>query len=144
MRVYVATRRKPDDCPYILTTVDEVFKTADFLTVHCPLTDKTRGLINRERLASMKETAYLINTSRGAVCDEEALKQALDNGVIAGAAVDVLTAEPMREDNPLIGAKNLTITPHIAWASYEARARLILLVADNIRAYQNGLPRNTV
>lgn len=144
MRVYIATRRKPEDCPYTLVTVDEIFKVADFLTVHCPLTEQTRGIINEERLSTMKKTAYLINTARGGVCDEAALKKALDNGVIAGAAVDVLTAEPMKEDNPLIGAENLTITPHIAWASYEARARLILLVADNIRAYQNGLPKNTV
>ena len=144
MRVYVASRRQPEDCPYNVVTVDEIFKVADFLTVHCPLTEQTRGLINEERLSSMKKTAYLINTSRGAVCDEAALKKALDEGVIAGAAVDVLTAEPMKEDNPLIGAKNLTITPHIAWASYEARARLILLVAGNLRAYQNGQPKNTV
>ena len=144
MRVYIATRSKPEDCPYTLVTVDEIFRISDFLTVHCPLNDQTRGLISKERLSTMKNTAYIINTARGGVCDEAALKEALDNGVIAGAAVDVLTAEPMREDNPLIGAKNLTITPHIAWASYEARARLILLVAENIRAYQNGLPKNTV
>ena len=92
----------------------------------------------------MKPSAYVINTARGAVADENALRDALDRGIISGAACDVLTTEPMREDDPLRGAENLTLTPHIAWASYEARVRLISLVASNLRAYQNGLPVNQV
>ena len=92
----------------------------------------------------MKKTAYVINTARGAVADELALREALDKHIIAGAACDVLTVEPMRRDDPLIGAENLTLTPHIAWASYEARVRLIALVASNLKAYQNGLPVNVV
>ena len=144
MNVIIATRTKPAECPYTLVTVDRAFAEADYLTVHCPLNDGTRGLINAERLATMKPTAYVINTARGAVADENALRDALDRGVISGAACDVLTVEPMREDDPLRGAKNLTLTPHVAWASYEARVRLISLVASNLRAYQNGLPVNTV
>ena len=144
MKVKIATRTKPEDCPYPLITVDEAFRYADYLTVHCPLTDQTRGLINKERLATMKKTAYVINTARGAVADEHALREALDKHIIAGAACDVLTVEPMRPDDPLIGAENLTLTPHIAWASYEARVRLIALVASNLKAYQNGLPVNVI
>lgn len=144
MRVYIATRTKPVDCPYYVVSVDEAFEVADFLTIHCPLTDKTKELVSAERLSKMKKTAYLINTSRGGVVDEAALRAALDSGVISGAAVDVLTSEPMKADNPLIGAKNLTITPHIAWASVESRVRLIKHVADNLSAYQSGVPHNVV
>lgn len=144
MNVAVATRTKPDNCPYRLVSVDEAFALADYLSVHCPLTDETRGLISAERLSMMKPSAYVINTARGAVADENALRDALDRGIISGAACDVLTTEPMREDDPLRGAENLTLTPHIAWASYEARVRLISLVASNLRAYQNGLPVNQV
>ena len=144
MKVRIATRTRPDNCPYPLVTVDEAFEAADYLTVHCPLTEQTRGLISEQRLAMMKPTAYVINTARGAVADERALREALDKHIISGAACDVLTVEPMREDDPFIGAENLTLTPHIAWASYEARVRLISLVALNLKAYQNGLPRNKV
>lgn len=144
MKIRIATRTAPDNCPYPLITVDEAFELADYLTVHCPLTDQTRGMINADRLAKMKPTAYVINTARGAVADEHALRQALDEHIIAGAACDVLTVEPMREDDPLIGAENLTLTPHIAWASYEARVRLISLVASNLKSFQNGIPVNKV
>ena len=144
MKVCVATRTKPENCPYPLVTVDEAFKAADYLTVHCPLNEQTKGLISADRLRKMKSTAYVINTARGAVADENALREALDKGIIAGAACDVLRVEPMRENDPLLGAKNLTLTPHIAWASYEARVRLISLVAANLKAYQNGIPVNKV
>ena len=144
MKIRIATRTRPKNCPYPLITVDEAFEMADYLTVHCPLTEQTKGLINAERLKKMKPTAFVINTARGAVADEHALRDALNEHIIAGAACDVLTVEPMREDDPLIGAENLTLTPHIAWASYEARVRLISLVASNLRAYQNGLPVNKV
>lgn len=144
MKICVNTRTRPSDCPYQLVGVDEAFERADYLTVHCPLTDQTKGLISAERLGKMKPTAYVINTARGAVADEDALRRALDDHVIAGAACDVLTVEPMREDDPLTGAENLTLTPHVAWASFEARKRLINLVASNLRAFQNGLPVNTV
>ncbi len=144
MKIRIATRTKPENCPYPLLTVDEAFEQADYLTVHCPLTEQTKGLINEKRLKTMKPTAYVINTARGAVADERALRDALDKHIISGAACDVLTVEPMRENDPLIGAENLTLSPHIAWASYEARVRLIKLVASNLKAYQNGLPVNTV
>ena len=144
MKIRIATRTVPQNCPYPLITVDEAFELADYLTVHCPLTEQTKGLINAERLSKMKPTAFVINTARGAVADELALRQALDEHIIAGAACDVLTVEPMREDDPLIGAENLTLTPHIAWASYESRVRLISLVASNLKAFQNGIPVNKV
>lgn len=144
MNVCVATRTKPENCPYQLVSVDDAFKAADYLTVHCPLTSETEKLINADRLRKMKKTAYVINTARGAVADEYALREALDKGIIAGAACDVLKVEPMRENDPLIGAKNLTLTPHIAWASYEARVRLISLVASNLKSYQNGIIKNKV
>ena len=92
----------------------------------------------------MKPTAYLINTSRGGVVNEQDLADALNNGTIAGAAIDVLTVEPMSSETPLLKAKNCTITPHIAWASIESRKRLIQKVAENIKAYQNGTPQNVV
>ncbi len=144
MKIRIATRKAPQNCPYPLITVDEAFESADYLTVHCALTEQTKGLINAQRLKKMKPTAYVINTARGAVADELALRQALDEHIIAGAACDVLTVEPMREDDPLIGAENLTLTPHIAWASYESRVRLISLVASNLKAFQNGIPVNKV
>lgn len=144
MRILVASRTKPRGCPYRICTVDEIFKYSDYVTLHCPLTDKTAKLVNSERIAMMKKGAYLINTSRGGVIDEIALREALDSERIAGAALDVLATEPMAKDCPLYGAKNLTVTPHIAWASHEARVRLIALVASNLAAYQNGAPKNTV
>ena len=144
MRVLVYTRTAPKGCPYRVCPLEELLAASDFVTLHCPLTDKTAKLINGERLALMKKTAYLINTSRGGVIDEYALRVALDGESIAGAALDVLDTEPMAEDCPLFGARNLTVTPHIAWASHEARVRLISLVASNIRAYQNGCPVNVV
>lgn len=122
----------------------ELFKTSDFLTIHCPLNAQTEHLINEGTLSEMKKTAFLINTSRGGVIDESALTKALNNDVIAGAALDVLTLEPMSESCPLINAKNCLITPHIAWASIEARNRLIDIVYQNISAFKQGKPVNVV
>lgn len=124
--------------------LEEVLRNSDVVSVHCALNDETRGLLNRERLSLMKPSAYLINTSRGAVIEEEALAQALNDGRLAGAGLDVLTQEPPLPDNPLLTAKNCVITPHIGWSSKDARARLIETVAGNIRSYLEGNPRNTV
>ena len=109
-------------------TLDELYRRADIISLHCPLTDQTRGLINKDALSKMKKTAFLINTSRGGLLVEQDVREALDAGVIAGAAVDVLSTEPPKADNPLIGAKNIVITPHIAWATTEARTRLLEIV----------------
>lgn len=144
MRViaYTRTQRAVDGIE--LVSEKELFENSDFLTLHCPLTDKTAKLINTETLALMKPTAYLINTSRGGVIDEYALADALKRGKIAGAALDVLTYEPMAADCPLFGIENCMITPHIAWASLESRTRLIDRVADNLRAFCEGAPINVV
>lgn len=125
-------------------SLDEVIETADVISLHCPLTNETNGLVNAEFLSRMKKTAYLINTSRGPVVNETDLRNALDNGLIAGAGVDVLSSEPPKEDNPLIGAKNCFITPHIAWASLEARTRLMNIFKDNVKGFVSGKPINVV
>ena len=124
--------------------VDEVFAKADYLTLNCPLTPQTDKLVNADRLKTMKDGAYVINTGRGPLIDEPALAEALNSGTIAGAALDVLSTEPPSADNPLLSAKNCVITPHIAWASLEARTKLHDIVAQNIISFQNGNTENLV
>ena len=124
--------------------VDEVFALADFLSLNCPLTPETEKVVNAERLKKMKSSAIVINTGRGPLVDEQALTDALNNGTIAGAGLDVLSTEPPAGDNPLLSAKNCVITPHIAWASREARARLIAVAADNLTSFMAKNPKNTV
>ena len=126
------------------TGIDTLFSESDVVSLHCPLTPETDKLINRDRLNTMKKTAYLINTGRGSLVDEDHLAEALNNGIIAGAALDVLSVEPPHEDNSLLTAKNCIITPHIAWASRESRARLMSVVVDNVRAYLDGEWNNVV
>ena len=123
---------------------EELFRESDFLTLHCPLNNETKLIVNERTLSLMKPTAYLINTSRGGTIDEKALCDALNRGVIRGAALDVLTIEPMSDDCPLIEAKNCIFTPHIAWASLEARTRLITKVCENLEAFKQGKPINVV
>jgi glycerate dehydrogenase len=124
--------------------VDDVFARADFLSLNCPLTQETDKIVNTERLQKMKNTAILINTGRGPLIDEQALADALNRGTVSGAGLDVLSSEPPAEDNPLLTAKNCVITPHIAWASREARDRLIAIAKDNLSAYLSGISRNRV
>lgn len=144
MKVLVHTRTQPLGCPYELVSREELFRRSDFLSLHCPLNDQTADLINRETLSWMKPTAYLINTSRGGTVVEEDLCDALNRGVIAGAALDVVRVEPMREDNPLLKAKNCILTPHTAWATLEARKRLVGMVAENLDAFLKGAPIHIV
>ena len=125
-------------------TKEEIFAESDFLTFHCPLTEKTTRIVNAQTLALMKTEAFVINTSRGGVIDEVALANALKERRIAGAALDVMTFEPMAEDCPLWGIENCIITPHIAWASIESRTRLIEKVVENVRAFCEGEPINVV
>jgi glycerate dehydrogenase len=127
-----------------LVSLETVFREADVVSLHCPLTADNRGLINRERLKIMKPTAFLINTSRGPLVDEAALADALRAGTLAGAGVDVLTVEPPPAGNPLLGAPNCIITPHIAWATRAARARLLQTVVESLAAFQRGTPQNVV
>ncbi|HOP10853.1 MAG TPA: D-2-hydroxyacid dehydrogenase [Oscillospiraceae bacterium] len=144
MKVIICTRTKPENCPYELVSKEELFAHSDFLTIHSPLTPQTKELVNKDTLALMKPTAVLINTARGGVVNEQDLADALNDGKIAAAGLDVLTVEPMKADNPLLKAKNCVITPHTAWASKEARQRLIGMVAGNIKAFMDEKPINVV
>lgn len=125
-------------------TFEELLSNSDIITCHCPLNRNTENLIDKEALAKMKKTAILINTSRGPVVDDEALAEALNHGEIQAAGLDVLRVEPPSKDNPLLTAKNCYITPHIAWAAYETRARLLSILEDNLKAFLNGKPQNVV
>lgn len=127
-----------------IASLEELLAQSDIVTLHCPLTQETRGLINRKALMTMKETALLINTSRGPVVDEEALAGALNEGRLAGAFLDVLAKEPPDADNLLLHAKNCVITPHIAWAGLETRQRLFKIAEKNIISYLEGAPQNLV
>ncbi len=124
--------------------LDMIFRESDILSLHCPLTDETKRLVNRQRLAAMKPTALLINTSRGPLVDERALADALNAGQMAGAGLDVLDDEPPAADNPLYSAKNCYITPHIAWATRASRQRLLDAAVENVAAYLRGTPQNVV
>ncbi|MBD5159462.1 MAG: D-2-hydroxyacid dehydrogenase [Ruminococcus sp.] len=144
MNVVISTRTQPVGCPYEVTDMISAVEKADFITFHCPLTDKTRGIINAELLSHMKKSAVLINTSRGGVVVEKDLAEALINKSIAGAYLDVLEKEPMSPDTPLKNVPNCVITPHTSWASLETRSRLVNIVCDNIRNWLNGTPTNKV
>lgn len=124
--------------------VPELLQQSDVVSIHCPLFPETKGLINEESLKSMKSSAFLLNTSRGSIIVDEDLADALNNDVIAGAGIDVLSAEPPAKDNPLFTAKNCIITPHIAWATKEARARLMEITVNNLSAFISGNPVNVV
>ena len=125
-------------------SLDGLLKASDFVSLHCPLFPSTEGMINRETIGKMKESAYLINTSRGPLVVEADLAEALNSGRIAGAGVDVLSTEPPKPDNPLLTAKNCLITPHTAWASTAARGRLMDIAVNNLRQYQKNNPINVV
>lgn len=125
-------------------SLEALLATADVLSLHCPLTDSTRHLINADTLAKMKSTAILINTGRGPLVDDQAVADALAEGRLAAFCADVLTQEPPLADNPLLKQPNAFITPHIAWASKEARVRLIQVATSNVRAFLSGTPQNVV
>lgn len=124
--------------------LDTLFRESDFISLHCPQTAETVNLINRETIAQMKDGAMLINTARGGLVDESALLEALESGKLRGAAVDVVSQEPMKADNPLLATRKCIITPHIAWAPVESRQRLLDCVVENIRAFLAGKPQNVV
>lgn len=142
----LAYTRSPEKvkAPARAVSLDELLESSDVVTMHCPLNEGTRELINKDTLAKMKKTAYFVNTARGGVMNERDLADALNNEIIAGAGIDVLTLEPMREDCPLRNAKNCTITPHIAWAPKQTRERLLGVVAENLRKWIEGEPQNVV
>ncbi len=124
--------------------LEELFTEADFVSLHCPLTPENEGMVNSRLLSRMKKTAFLVNTARGPLVVEADLAEALNADTIAGAACDVVSREPIRSDNPLLKAKNITITPHIAWAALEGRQRLMATTVENIAAFMEGKPQNVV
>ena len=146
MKVLVNTRTIPEPCPegVEFTDVDTLFSRADVISLNCPLTPETDRLVNAERIARMKPTAFLINAGRGPLVDEDALAEALNQGRIAGAGVDVLSSEPPSADNPLLSARNCFVTPHFAWATRAARQRLMDVAVANVRAFLDGRPQNVV
>ncbi len=135
---------QPDFDSFKFVSLDELLENSDIVSLHCPLTPETTKMVNKEFLSKMKKSAVLINTSRGASVDEEALANALKNGDIFAAGVDVLGTEPPKIDNPLLSCDNCIITPHIAWAGYETRQRLVKIVYDNLKSYLNGKTVNNV
>lgn len=146
MKVYVYSSKPQFLLPQGVQrmSIDEIFQECDVVSLHCPLTDETNGMVNSTRLNSMKSSAILINTGRGPLVNEQDLADALNNGVIAAAGLDVLSTEPPRKDNPLLTAKNCFITPHIAWATKEARIRLMNIAVNNLKSYIGGSIINNV
>ncbi len=144
MKVLAYSRTKKEIEGVEWASLDELLGRSDVVVPCCPLNDGTRGMMNRDAFGKMKNTAFFVNTARGGVVVDADLRRALDEGAIAGAAVDVMTSEPPAEDNPLLNARNIIITPHIAWATKEARTRLLDIVCGNLAAWQNGAPVNTV
>ena len=123
---------------------EELFEKCDIISLHCPLTDETRNMINKDCIQKMKDGVILINTARGPILNENDVKEALESGKIYALGADVVSVEPMRDDNPLLNAKNAIITPHIAWAPKETRERLMRVCVENLRSFLNGNPQNIV
>lgn len=146
MKVKALTSKKDDALPTGIekASLEELLMTSDVMSLHCPLTDSTRKMINDETLRQMKPTAILINTGRGPLVDDQAIAEALKEGRLAAFCADVLTEEPPKADNPLLKQPNAFITPHIAWATKEARIRLIQVATDNVRSFLNGKAINVV
>ncbi|WP_024345811.1 2-hydroxyacid dehydrogenase [Lacrimispora indolis] len=145
MKILVSTRTpRADEENIHFTTNEEVLMQSDFISLNCPLSESTRHMINKETLAMMKPTAYLVNTARGALIDENALIDALQNNVIAGAGLDVQEFEPLDDASPLYTMDSVIVTPHMGWRGLETRQRLVSLIQDNIRAFSDGQPINRV
>ncbi|MCC8424669.1 D-2-hydroxyacid dehydrogenase [Mucilaginibacter sp. UR6-11] len=147
MNVMATGRRQTDQSHrknFKWVNLDELLQQADVISIHCPLTPETQGLINAENLKKMKPSAFLINTSRGPIVNDADLADALNNNIIAGAGIDVLSKEPPLADDPIFTAKNCIVTPHIAWAAKEARGRLMATVISNLNAFIAGQPVNVI
>ena len=145
MKIIAASRTpKPPRDGVEFVDMDTLFRRADVVSLHCPLTPETKSLVNAQRLTLMKPTAFLLNTSRGPLLDEAAVADALNSGRIAAAGLDVLSCEPPKADNPLLTARNCLITPHQAWAARAARARLLETSVANVKAFLAGAPQNVV
>lgn len=147
MKILCSSRSEkplPAYADFEFCSLDVLAEKSDIITLHCPLTPQTTGMINKDFIAKMKKNAIIINTSRGQAIDEKALADAVNSGRIAGAGVDVLSSEPPEADNPLINCPKCFITPHVAWAGFETRQRLIGVVYDNLKAFADGKPQNIV
>ena len=147
MNVIATTRTPkaaPEYTPFEWVSLEGLFGWADVVSLHCPLTDDNAGFVDKTLLGLMKPSAFLINTARGAIVNEPDLTEALNQDSIAGAALDVISEEPIKAENPLLNAKNCLITPHVAWATLAARKRLVQITAENIQAFVNGKPINVV
>lgn len=135
---------RPAYQPFAWKSLDDLFAESDVVSLHCPQTEETVGMVNAQRIGRMKPTAVLINTARGGLVNEADLARALNEGRLAGAALDVVSREPILDDNPLLRARNCLLTPHIAWATLEARRRLMAVTAENVAAFLRGRPINVV
>lgn len=147
MKIIASSRTQTDQSQrknFKWASVSDLLKESDVVSIHCPLFPETKGLINKESLQLMKKSAYLLNTSRGPIIIDQDLAEALDNGIIAGVGIDVLSTEPPSKDNPLFKAKNCIVTPHIAWATKEARTRLMDMTVNNLSSFLAGNPINVV
>ncbi len=146
LKVFAFTSKDEENLPsgIVKADIDSIFSDCDIVSLHCPLTESTKYLVNEERLSTMKKSAIIINTGRGPLVDEEALANALNNNLIAAYGADVLSTEPATADNVLLSAKNCYLTPHIAWATREARQRLIHICINNVKAFMDGEPINQV
>jgi glycerate dehydrogenase len=143
--VYDTNQKKElenDSLKYV--ELDELLSKSDIVSLHCPLFDSTKGIINKDSIAKMKDGVMIINTSRGPLVVEEDLRVALESGKVAGAAVDVVSSEPIGADNQLLKAKNCIVTPHIAWAPKESRIRLMNIALENLKSFLNRTPINIV
>jgi len=146
MKIITTVSTRSKDVPHNVAVVDldYLFTHSDVVSLHCPLTPETKHLVNAARIEKMKPTAFLLNTSRGPLIDEAALAEALNTSRIAGVGLDVLAIEPPAADNPLLTARNCIVTPHIAWATRSARARLLQTAIENVKAFLEGKPQNAV
>jgi len=145
MNILVYTRTPREDEKGIrYVSLEELLKNSDYVSMHCPLTESTKHMINKESLSLMKPSAFIINTSRGALIDEAALIEALENGTIAGAGLDVQETEPPEEASPLYTMDQVLLTPHMGWKGLETRQRLVSILADNIKQFMEGNPINVV
>ena len=146
MQVIFQNHRKKEDIPAYAKQVslEELLRRSDYVSINCPLTADNKGFINKDTLALMKPEAFLVNTGRGPLINEQDLADALNSGKIAGAGLDVLSVEPPEDGNPLLTARNCFITPHIAWATREARVRLLNIAASNLKSFMKGQPENRV
>ncbi|RGI58379.1 D-2-hydroxyacid dehydrogenase [Ruminococcus sp. AF24-32LB] len=145
MNILVYTRTPREDEKGIrYVSLEELLKNSDYVSMHCPLTESTKHMINKESLSLMKPSAFIINTSRGALIDEAALIEALENGTIAGAGLDVQETEPPEEASPLYTMDQILLTPHMGWKGLETRQRLVSILADNIKQFMEGNPINVV